>query len=239
MAAVESLKSVARGIGKGLPLKQLAREARWAGDTVRCSCCGWRGRAFRPSCHDRPGVTLLCARCMSGPDERAILLKLRELTPSLPSGARILDVEPLRYTRHWFSRYNQFDYRTLGHAGRDVDIQGDLESVTLTKGICNLIVCSRGVEPTQDLMAALTALRRWTGADGTMLVGTPADTLGGDPNGHIRHLLQEVGFEVVVDDLVQRLRPDLVQRYGLSGSRSILVCTTDDPLPHRQHAHQH
>src|SRR5215213_9677618 len=130
----DSLKRVARGIGGGRALRQVAREVRWAGNAVRCPSCGWRGRGFRPSCHDRPGVPLLCARCMSGPADRAICLKLREVSPALPMGARILDVEPTPYTRRWFDRFNQYDYRTLGQTAPDVELRGSLASVTLTKG---------------------------------------------------------------------------------------------------------
>jgi hypothetical protein len=236
---VDSLRGVAREFSSGRAIKQLAREARWAGNAVRCACCGWRGRAFRPSCHDRPGVPLLCARCMSGPDDRAILLKLREISPSLPMGARILDVEPSPYTRRWFDRFNQFDYRTLGRSAPDVEIQGDLTSVTLTKGICHLIVCSRGFDQSQDLMAVALALHRLTGAGGTVLVSAATGVPGTVSTVNLKPALEAAEFTVTIDNMAQRVTPDQARRYGLIADRAILACTTSLPTPDRQRAHIH
>jgi hypothetical protein len=239
VALVDSLKRVRRDIRDGGALKQVAREVRWAGNAVRCVCCGWRGRAFRPSCHDRPGAVLLCARCMSDPNDRAMLLELREISESLPMGARILDVEPSRYTRRWFSRFNQFDYRTLGRSAPDVEIRGDLTSVTLTKGICHLIVCSQGIDRDLDLMAAALALHRLTGAGGTVLVSVPAASSGADATTMLQHALEEVGFTVTADDRAWRLTPEAVRRFGLVLGTTVLVCTTDQAPPTPQHTHQH
>src|SRR5688572_5151958 len=221
----DSLKRVARESGGGRMLKQLAREVRWAGNAVRCPCCGWRGRAFRPSCHDRPGVLLLCARCLSGPADRAMWLKLREISRVLPVGARILDVEPTLYTRRWFDRFNQFDYRTLGQSTPDVEIQGTLTSVTLTKGICHLILCARGIDRGQDLKATVASLDRLTGNDGTVIVRAADESPTDVSTMHLQQALEEAGFAITVDHLAQRVMPDVARRYGLTTNETILVCT--------------
>ena len=57
-------------------------------------------------------------------------------------------------------------YRTLGQHASDVEIQGDLTSVTLTKGICHLILCARGLERGQDLTATALSLDRLNGTAG-------------------------------------------------------------------------
>jgi len=239
MALVEALRSVAREFGGQQALKQLAREVRWAGNTVRCPCCGWRGRAFRPGCQDRPSVPLLCARCMSGPNDRAIWLALRSLTPSLPAAARILDVEPTPYTRRWFDRFNQFDYRTLGSDAADVDIEGDLTSVTLTKGICHLIVCARGIDRGQNLMATVLSLYRLTGDDGLVLVCAADDSTGGESATYLRHALEEVGFVVSVNDLAHRATPGVARRYGLIMNTLLLVGAPNRPKSATRAASNH
>ena len=176
---------------------------------------------------------------MSDPNDRAMLLELREISESLPMGARILDVEPSRYTRRWFSRFNQFDYRTLGRSAPDVEIRGDLTSVTLTKGICHLIVCSQGIDRDLDLMAAALALHRLTGAGGTVLVGVPAASSGADATTMLQHALEEAGFTVTAGDRAWRLTPQAVRRFGLVLGTSVLVGTTDQAAPKPQHTHQH
>jgi hypothetical protein len=243
MALVEALRGVTRDFSGHQALKQLAREVRWAGNAVRCPCCGWRGRAFRPSCEDRPGVPLLCARCTSGPNDRAIWLILRSLTPSLPMGARILDVEPSTYTRLWFDRFNQFDYRTLGRSTRDVDIEGDLTSVTITKGICHLILCARGIDRDLDLMATVLSLFRLSGDDGTVLVRVGDDSGSEVSTTGMRQALKEVGFAVNVLNLTQRVTPEVAQRYGLVGAAPVLVAAPVRPhsgtRAARSHGHSH
>jgi hypothetical protein len=243
MALVEALRYVTREIGERPALKQLAREVRWAGTAVRCPCCNWRGRAFRSSCQDRPGVPLLCARCMSGPNDRAIWLTLRSFTPSLPIGARILDVEPSRYTRQWFDRFNQFDYRTLGRTARDVDIEGDLTSVTITKGICHLILCARGIDRNLDLMATALSLYRLTGDDGTVLVRAGDDPTGEVSTTNLRNALEEAGFAVNALNLTQRVTPEVAQRFGIVGAGPFLVAAPMRPQSGtraaRSHGHSH
>ncbi|MCC7369743.1 MAG: hypothetical protein IT306_15050 [Chloroflexi bacterium] len=219
-------------------LKQLAREARYAGTAVRCPCCGWQGRTFRPSCHDRPGVPDLCARCMSGPDDRALILLLKGLTDTLPLGARILDVEPTAYTRNWFDRFNQFDYRTMSASAPDVDIEGDLTSVTLTRGICNLLLLGQGVRPDQDIAALSQSVQRLMGDGGLVAVRT-GDGSDAVPGPLLVRRLTDGGFTVRENDLSRRLSPEVVARYGLTRSGTFLLATPDRAPAVRAGGHAH
>jgi hypothetical protein len=220
MRFMDAMWGATRERGGKQALKHLAREVRWAGSAVICPCCEWQGRAFRPGCEDRPGVPFLCARCMSGPDDRAIWLVLKALTEELPALGRVLDVEPSAYTRQWFDRFNQIDYRTLGRTDPDVHIVGDLATVSLTKGICHLIVCARGIDQEQDLMATVMSLDRLLGDGGMVMVRADRD---GAVTTNVRHALEEAGFTVTVNDLAQRVPPEVVQRYGLERSAPILI----------------
>lgn len=213
-------------LGRSPALKQFAREVRYAGSAVRCPCCGWQGRTFRPSCHDRPGVPDLCAHCMSGPDDRALILLLKGITDTLPMGARILDVEPTPYTRGWFDRFNQFDYRTMSASRPEADIDGNLATVTLTRGICNLLVLGQSVQADQDLASVTQSMQRLM-ADGGLVVIRVADGPDTLPASALVAGLQAGGFTVRENDLSSRLSPDVVVRYGLAQSGAFLLATPD------------
>jgi hypothetical protein len=238
LATIDSLKRVARGIGDGRALKQMAREARWAGNAVRCVCCGWHGRAFRPSCHDRPGVSQLCARCMSGSADRALTLALRNIMPQLPAGGRILDVEPSRYTRRWLDRFNQFDQRTLSRTAPDADFRDDVTIVSIPKGMCHLVICSHGVRRDRDQVEVARALHRFTAAGGTVIIGTPAEVDAASAV-QLRPALEEAGFDVTVDSIARRITAVLARRHGLLASDEILICTTSQASPQDHGGHQH
>lgn len=240
MAGIDPLTRIAGVAGGRHALKRLAREVRWMGNAVRCVCCGWRGRAFRPSCHDRPGVPLLCARCMSGPADRALVIALRSITSALPAGARVLDVEARQYTRRWFGRFNQFDYRTLSATDRDADFPADVAAVNIPTGMCHLIVLSQGVGRDHDVMEIALALRRLTVAGGSVLIGTPPDART-DAAVQLRHVLQEVGFVVTVDAVAERVEPTVARRHGLLDADAVLICTTSEAGrdPQVGHLHHH
>lgn len=178
---------------------------------------------------------------MSGPDDRALTLLLKSVTDSLPMGARVLDVEPTAYTRGWFDRFNQFDYRTMGHGLPDIDIDGTLTTVTLTRGICNLLVMGQGVGASQDLAALAGSLRSLM-ADGSLVVIRESDDADAAQTSPIRSALSGGGFSVRENDLSRQLGSDVVQRYGLARSGTFLLATPDRtpaarPTGHAHHGH--
>jgi hypothetical protein len=166
---------------------------------------------------------MLCARCMSGPGERALNLVLRGVTEQLPAGARVLDIEASRHTRAWFGRFNQFDYRTLSSTSADTDFRGEATAVPIPKHMCQLIVFSRGTGPALNLPAVAQAAHRLVAADGTVVVAGASPSPGPSAN-EIRRAFTDGGFAVTVNVLSQRLPSELARRFGLTGSDPILVC---------------
>ena len=153
-------------------------------------------------------------------------LTLRMVTPSLPAGARILDVEPSTYTQRWFGRFNQFDYRTLG-AGPEMDYQTTINEVKLPQGVCHLVVCSAGIGQPALMTETAAMLRRITGEDGRVLVQL-ADEPSDETVSLVTQHLQHANFTVVKDTISEHLAPAEVAQFGIHSSGSMLVCV---PVP--------
>lgn len=190
---------------------------------VSCPCCDWTGRAMPPPELQGRRVSWRCPTCGSLSRDRAMWLTLRELTPALPAGARVLDVEPRPYTQRWFGRFNQFDYRTLG-LGPGMDYQQPVHDVKLPKGVCHLVICSTGIGPESVMAETAATLNRITGDDGKVLVQVPEEAADEDLALAIRRL-REAGFAVTDDAIAGRIAPESAERSGLCGAGRILICS--------------
>ena len=115
--------------------------------------------------------------------------------------------------------------------------------MTLTKGICHLILCARGIDRSQDLPATVASLDRLSGDDGIVIIRAADKSPAHVPVAPLRKALEEAKFTVREDNLARRVGPDVARRYGLAMNETILECAPIRPEAQtrapRGHDHSH
>lgn len=216
-----------------------------AGSGVECPCCGRHFRKFARFY----GLNDQCPGCGSLMRHRAILLYLRDVMGLDSSGGSILHVAPEPALGRWLSSIESAVYVSVDLDSPLADIHADITQLPFDADSFDLIVCTHVLEHVQEDRRAIDELFRALRPGGTAVIQVPIhpvpetiEDLSVKAPGerqrvfgqwdHVRicgpeygNRLEAAGFEVELEDYVERLDPVTQRLFGLRPGEAFHVCT--------------
>ena len=154
--------------------------------TCYCPCCGLRFKAFRTGDHfeypDFYDLSLFegirqdisCPYCFSLPRHR-ILASWCEKNNALLKDRNILYFAPEKSMTMWMDR-NGISYKTADLYDKETDLTLDIQKTGLPDASFDVVICNHVLEHVDDVMAALSEVRRILVKGGLFICSFPVNT---------------------------------------------------------------
>jgi SAM-dependent methyltransferase len=215
-----------------------------AGSGVACPCCGREFRKFARFY----GANDQCPGCGSLMRHRAVLLYLRDVLKVKSTAEAILHVAPEPAMSRWLSSRPAAEYVSVDLESPLADVHADLTDLPFGDDSFDLIVCSHVLEHIPEDRRAIAELHRVLQPGGTAIVQVPIhpiETTIEDVSvtspaerqrvfgqwDHVRvcgrdywERLRAAGFELEIEDYVERLDADTRRAFGLRTGEPFYVC---------------
>lgn len=228
-------------------LTQIGLKFRHFGWTVECPFCGWKGNSFYPHPVPHPRPNAICPRCESKERHRLLFLYLNRKTNIFAEPTDILEIAPGPYSYYLFGQQPLIKYFTIDYESAHAQCHADITQLPLPTQSVDLIICYHVLEHVMDDRRALTEIHRVLRNTGMLLIQVPIeaeitweDPTVTDPNERLRlfgqedHVrvygkdftdrLEQMNFEVHIDDFAAHLPKNIIHRYGLDSNELIFVC---------------
>jgi SAM-dependent methyltransferase len=179
---------------------------------------------------------------------RALLLYLRDVVRVQSGGGAVLHVAPEVALSGWLRSLEGVHYVSADAGSPLADVRADITRLPFDAASFDLVVCAHVLEHVEDDRAALAELHRVLRAEGTAIIQVPIrpiETTFEDASvtspadrervfgqwDHVRVCgrdyvgrLEAAGFDVHVEDYVERLDAATRQRFGLRSGEPFFVC---------------
>jgi N-acetylglucosaminyl-diphospho-decaprenol L-rhamnosyltransferase len=246
--ASPSVPTVAPSQRSTLPAKSRVRAALiravrrplYYGDNVTCPCCG--GRFSRLVTH-RGVPNVRCPSCGSMERHRVLWLYLQQRTDLLTKRYRVLHVAPEASIQRLLRCQPTIEYVSADLASPLADVHCDIQALPFADDSFDVVICNHVLEHIPDDRRAMSEIARVLAPGGwavlmcpiargqpetltDLSVGTPEDAMrvyGQEDHVRLygadyRDRLEEAGFAVSVERLLDDLPPELVDRCRLRRS---------------------
>lgn len=202
---------------------------------------GYGGRAKRNN--------VLCPGSLSLERHRLLWLYLKEKTDFFAKQHKMLHIAPEQCFYKLFKAQKNLDYTTGDYNSPIADIHFDLHNAPFKDNTFDVIFCNHVLEHVNDANQCMRELYRIMKPGGWGVFQVPLDTnrtttLEDDSivteedrekhywqKDHLRLFgldykdkLSAAGFNVTVDDFVNSIKPELVERYRLPAGEMIYLC---------------
>lgn len=224
-----------------------ARALRYAGDRVRCPCCGGNfGQFLQVGQPPRPAA---CPRCDSRERQRLLWLYLENRTNFFSAALRVLHFAPEDCFQAKFRSMPNLDYLSADLISTSAMVAMDITRIAYPDGGFDVILCSHVLEHVPDDRKAIGELYRVLQPGGWAILQVPIDWTREksledpavtDPcerlrlfgqSDHVRvygpdypDRLKAAGFHVEVSDYVASFLSSEIERMGLDASEKMFVC---------------
>jgi SAM-dependent methyltransferase len=202
---------------------------------------GYGGRAKRKN--------VLCPGSLSLERHRLLWLYLKEKTNFFTHKHTMLHIAPEQCFYKLFKALKNLDYTTGDYNSPIADVHFDLHKAPFKDGSFDVIFCNHVLEHVEDADQCMRELYRIMQAGGWGIFQVPLDTNRAhtyedksitDPEEREKHFwqkdhvrlfgldykdkLEAAGFDVTVDDFINTLSPELIDRYRLPAGEMIYLC---------------
>lgn len=224
-------------------LRRLYNHATWPlylGRRFSCNCCGGTFRRFQSWTNSAGIIQPMCPRCGSLGRHRTEWLYLTQHPDLLSGPKRVLHIAPEESLERCLRGLPGVDYLSADYDAKIAMERMDITDIRHPDSSFDVIVCNHVLEHVADDRRALSELYRVLRDDGWALLQVPIDedrdATFEDPSitdprerervfgqyDHVRvygrgyvERLEWAGFVVSVDDFVQRVSVEQVERYQL------------------------
>lgn len=220
------------------------------GKSVECPVCSRRFRKMMPYGRIPPRDNALCPNCLSLERHRLLWLYLNDRTQLFTSPMKFLHIAPEICFINRFEKLPNLDYITGDIESPLAKIKMDIVDIPFDEGTFDAVMCNHVMEHLEDDIKAMKEIFRvlkpggWailqvpfmgkdleiTFEDPTIQTPSERERIYGQDD-HVRiygkdygQRLVKGGFEVLEDDFVQRMSPELVRRYALAPDEIIYFC---------------
>lgn len=202
---------------------------------------GYGGRAKRDN--------VLCPGSLSLERHRLLWLYLKQKTDFFTKPYKMLHIAPEQCFYKLFKAQKNLDYTTGDYNSPIADIHFDLHKAPFEDNSFDVIFCNHVLEHVEDAQVCMSELYRIMRPGGWGIFQVPLDTTRATTyedktivteadrekhfwqKDHVRLFgldykdkLAQAGFKVTVDDFVNTLGPELVDRYRLPAGEMLYVC---------------
>ncbi|MEJ2185422.1 MAG: methyltransferase domain-containing protein [Gemmatimonadota bacterium] len=227
---------------------QAVRPFLYSGARFECPCCGGHFRKLRPFGRP-PRANAWCPKCGSLERHRLLWLYLHDRTNLFTHDLRILHLAPEKVLQDLMAPLPNVDYTSADLDSPLAMAAVDIVDLPWAADTFDAVLCSHVLEHIPDDRRAMRELLRVLKPGGWAILQVPLDrTRAGtyeDPaivapdarerafgqHDHVRvygldyaDRLQQVGFDVTVDDYVKKLPPGQVEKHALSRDEDIYFC---------------
>lgn len=213
----------------------------YIGNKVECPVCGSHFRKFLPYGRLKSRSNALCPHCLSLERHRIIWIYLREKTNFFTADQKMLHIAPELCFIDRFEAMNNLEYITADIESPLAKIKMDIHDIPMDDDSFDVIFCNHVLEHVEDDFKALDEIKRVLKPGGWAILQIPffyplaettfEDNTITDPrereiafgqDDHVRMYgkdygdrLASVGFDVLADDFVQSLNPEIVKKHAL------------------------
>jgi len=234
-----------------LPLCRVGAAVVYAGNNVECPCCRGKYRTFLPF-GAPPGrrQNARCPGCFALERHRLLWMYFNNRTNLMTDKLKMLHVAPEFIFQSKLKKLSNLDYLSSDLRPTEAMVQMDITNIELPDDQFDVIYCSHVFEHIPDDRKAMSELQRVLKPGGWAILQVPQNinmelTAEGTDDmtelereaqfGHHDHQrlygldygkkLEDVGFEVRVDDYAAELGPEAIKRYGFKVGEPIYYCT--------------
>lgn len=222
---------------------------------VECPCCGWQGEEFLPA-GVIPRPNALCPGCGLVERHRLLWLYLQKRTVFLTAKLKVLHFAPEAFLEKEFNAMSNLDYISGDIKPSKAMRKVDITDILFKDRTFDVILCYHVLEHVQNDRKALRELYRILKPNGWAILQSPVnqklektyeDPTITSPEDRLKHFnqkdhvriygrdfkkrIEEVGFWVKLDDFVQELGEETVERYRLNINEKIFYCTKHLEIP--------
>jgi SAM-dependent methyltransferase len=217
---------------------------------VQCNICGWRAKAFWDyDCgYGRVYFNAECPVCRSHPRHRSLVLFLQKRLPK-DTRVRVLHFAPERCSMDFLQSYANVDYLSVDFESSRAMRKEDIEALSFAEKSFDVIICLHVLEHVIDDRKAMRELFRVLSDKGFAIIDVPIDgnraetyedftitspearTKAFWQHNHVRlygrdfpNKLENAGFKVSVDRLIESLGQTKMDFHGLRGT-PFHICT--------------
>ena len=164
-------------------IKGLIYANSYAGDAVKCPCCGKTFRAFMDfqcsEIHDKIHFSnytknIHCPRCFSLPRHRIVCNYLNENREILENNVNILMFGAEFAIERWFKK-NNYAYSSADLFDRTADLKEDIQNISFPDESWSVIFCNHVLEHVPDYHLALKELYRILKKGGILELTVPTN----------------------------------------------------------------
>ena len=223
----------------------------YKGSRFECVCCGARLSRFLFYAKQSIPANLQCPRCRLLSRHRLLWLFLQQKTNFFTQQLRVMHVAPEAMLQLAFKRLPNLDYLSVDLSSPLAMIKVDITNMQLQDETFDVVLCNHVLEHIPDDRRAMREIYRVLKPSGWAVLQVPIlrqktfeDMLIIEPkekekyfglSDHVRiygldydDRLREAGFEVLVDNFVQSLGTEKIERFGLDPNEKIHFCRKPD-----------
>ena len=214
----------------------------YRGDNVFCECCGRHHSQFLAPYDECPG-------CGSQARQRLMLSYLRNETQLFSSKHKLLHFAPEMSLEGIFKSATEIDYLSADLFLPRAMVKVDMTNIDYADGTFDVVLCSHVLEHIPEDIKAMSELYRVLAHGGWAILQVPIDRNREetyedfsitDPGEREKHFgrfdhcrvygadyklrLEQAGFEVIVDEYVERFSNDDAIQYGFDTQEQIYLC---------------
>lgn len=212
----------------------------YRGNKKECSVCGRTFSKFIPYGRVIRRDNALCPNCLSLERHRLIWLYLKQETDFFSAPLKVLHVAPEYCFIRRFKALQNLDYITGDLESPLADVKMDILDIPFGDNSFDVIICNHTLEHVHDDLRAMKEFHRVLKPGGWGILNSPINEKRNatyedpaiiDPaerekhfgqRDHVREYgldyidrLRSAGFSPIAFDIIAKLSPEIVERYGL------------------------
>jgi SAM-dependent methyltransferase len=227
----------------------------YRGNQVQCNVCEANYAKFLPYGRGSSARNnALCPNCQALERHRLIWLYLKEKTDFFTAKKKVLHIAPEICFIKKFEKLTNLEYITADIESPLAKVKMDIHQIPFEKNTFDVAFCNHVMEHVKDDILAMSEICRVLKPKGWAIIQVPffdmnlQTTLQDDtitsPEERFKHYgqedhvrmygqdygrrLEKAGFEVIEDDFVKHLSPEILQKYALPKDEIIYFCRKKD-----------